>query len=94
MLKAIAMINDTSIENAEKLGRLFGIYFQLKNDMDKDSAKQDRNNGIYTLLNILDIEKTDALLDNYRKEVIACIHKLPENMFRDELEGLVNNYDR
>jgi len=94
MLKSVAIVLNISINDAEKLGNLFGIYFQIRNDLDKFSSQVDKKNGIYTVIDILGVEKSSALLDNYKKEVLACLKELPENEYRYELEGLVENYDR
>lgn len=94
MLKSIDLVLNIQTDSAEQLGKLFGIYFQLKNDMDMFSSKEDKKNGIYTAADILGVEKANALLDNYRGKVIKCIRELPKNEYRDELEGLIINYDR
>jgi hypothetical protein len=70
------------------LGELFGIYFQIKNDMDKYSSEIDKKNEIYTIKDILGIEKTYYLLDNYRNDMRNLIREIPENMYKQELEDL------
>lgn len=78
---------EKAIEFAEK----FGIVFQIKNDLDKESLEIDKNNGIYTAKDVLGIEKTNALLDNYKEEMINIIAKFPDNIYKKSLEDLIKS---
>ena len=75
--------------NAKKFAENFGILFQLKNDLEKNSAKADKKNKIYTLKDILGIAKTQALMDNYLEEIRSEIGDLPQNIYSRGLERLL-----
>ena len=76
---------------ALKFGTLFGIYYQLKNDMESYSLSIDQKNGIYTLVDIEGIENTQILLDNYKRELKGLLAKIPQNQYSLELEGIIYN---
>ena len=63
--------------------------FQLKNDLEKQSASADLENKIYTLKDIIGIEKTKVLMDNYQEEIIKEIKELPQNIYSKGLEDLL-----
>ena len=90
ILESSAIISDISTENARKFGEFFGICFQINNDMEKKSADLDKNNGIYTAKDVLGIEKTTSLLDNYKKEMSIILKEFPKNIYKEELEDLIN----
>ena len=69
----------------------FGILFQLKNDLTKTSEELDRQNKIFTPKDILGIEKTMDLIDNYYVRLRGDIGKLPENIYKKGLEELLKN---
>lgn len=69
--------------------KTFGIYFQLKNDIEKISAQNDKKNKIYTAKDILGIEKTNILLDNYRRELINMIQYLQDSAYKHELVKII-----
>ena len=73
-----------------KFGELFGIAFQLKNDLEENSAKEDKKNHIYTAVDILGIENALILSDNYKRELRELLLKLPDNKYRTEIEELIN----
>ena len=75
---------------AEKLGKFFGIIFQINNDQNPKSSNNDKKNGVKTAVDILGIEKTVALKDNYKEEIKKLIIELPENKYRKGIEELVN----
>ena len=43
------------------------------------------------LTNILGIEKTTALLDNYKEEMMGIVKEFPDNIYKKELEGLIKS---
>lgn len=88
VLKSCAIISGMDINHAKKFGKIFGIYFQIKNDLNKDSALQDKKNGIYTAIDIIGIEKTQFLLDNYREEMRTLLGVFTDSIYKKELEDL------
>ena len=78
-----------SSDHAKLFGEHFGIYFQIKNDLNLESAKEDKNNSIHTAKDVLGIEKTNDLLDNYIEKMSMQIKDFPENIYKKELERLI-----
>ncbi len=91
ILECCAILTTNFGEEAKKLGQLFGICFQINNDLKTDSASIDKLNGIQTARDILGIEKTTALLDNYKQEMLGIVKKFPDNIYKKELEGLIKS---
>mgnify|MGYP004559803685 CR=1 FL=1 len=89
MLKSTVISANLDICHAESFARNFGILFQLKNDLEKVSALTDAKNGIYTVKDILGIEKTEFLIDNYLREIRRDISKLPDNIYKKGLGDLL-----
>ena len=89
VLKSTAALSGLKIETAEKLGILFGVIFQINNDLTSDSVKNDESNGIKTASNILGIEKTLALKDNYKEEIMRVIAEFPNKKYKKGIEDLV-----
>ena len=78
------------VQKAKILGKLYGICFQIKNDFETVSAEVDKKNQIYTIKDILGIEKAGFLLDNYKRELYASLSEIPDNEYKKLLEELVN----
>lgn len=91
ILKSCASKASLNINSASDFGKLFGIYFQIKNDLEKTSAEIDKNNKILTALDIFGIEKTTNLLDNYKEEMSKIIDTFPENIYKKELKDLIDS---
>lgn len=89
ILESVALLSDIDSIQAKRFGELFGIVFQIKNDMEENSSTQDKLNKIYTAVDILGIEKTLDLLDNYRQEMRDMIGEFPSSKSKDELEKLI-----
>ena len=89
MMKAVLRILKIENSDAIKFAKLFGEYFQLKNDLDEVSKSADRLNGIFTLTDILGIEKASVLLDNYKEEMFCILKTLQEGVYRTGLEDLL-----
>lgn len=89
IIKSNALILGLDIHKAEEFGKNFGILFQLKNDLEKVSAEADKQNGIFTPKDILGIEKTNILIDNYLKKIQEEIRDLPVNKYSNGLKGLL-----
>ena len=89
ILEACAIILDSDREIAKKFGELFGLCFQIRNDLNKESAIIDKQNGIYTAVDIFGIEKTNSLLDNYKEEIMNIVLNLGNNIYRERLKDLI-----
>ena len=89
ILKSAILSAGLNINKAEKFAKNFGILFQLKNDLEKVSALTDAKNGIYTVKDILGIEKTEILIDNYLREIRRDISELPESIYQKGLGDLL-----
>ena len=88
-LEGSAILSNLDKNKAKKFAENFGILFQLKNDLEKNSAKADKKNKIYTLKDILGIAKTQALMDNYLEEIRSEIGDLPQNIYSRGVERLL-----
>ena len=89
VLYSCAKFIESDTEAAEKFGELFGIAFQIKNDFEDYSSNEDKKNNIHNSVDILGIEKAHALLDNYKRELTELLQKLPDNIYRKNLEDIV-----
>lgn len=97
MIKSLCVL--FSVHDYSDFGLNYGIAFQIKNDLDNVSGdRSDIENGIYTApviysggINITDdaIEKTVGLIDNYRKKSISVLSELEDNIYKEELIGVV-----
>lgn len=90
ILECCAIILNADRIKAKKFGEIFGICFQIKNDLDNESEKNDIKNGVYTAKYVLGIEKTLLLLDNYKREMQSLIDDFSQTVYKEELEGLIN----
>ena len=90
-MEACAYILNIDRDKYKKLGEIFGIAFQIKNDLNAESEVIDKQNKIYTAKDILGIEKTKQLLDNYKEEMQDLIKDFPENIYKKALEDLIVN---
>ena len=88
-LKCSAELANLDIHKAQKFAEHFGILFQIKNDLEVNSEAVDKNNNIHTLKDILGIEKTQALMDNYLEEMRSAIGDMPQNDYSKGLEELL-----
>ena len=79
------------IQIAKSFAEKFGIYFQLKNDMNEISAQNDKENGVKTIQDILGVEKAKGLLDNYKEEMSLLLSELPDNNYKKGLEDLIKS---
>ena len=87
---ASAELTGSDIKKAYDFSENFGIVFQIKNDLDSTSAKNDKKNGIYTAIDIIGIEKTNNLIDNYKEEMRSIIKNFPQNIYKHGLEDLID----
>lgn len=89
IMESCLIITGVNCPNAIEFAKLFGIYFQIKNDLDEMSAKADRRNEIHTIIDIIGIEKTKALLDNYREEMSKKLAVLDDSVYKAKLGDLL-----
>lgn len=89
-LEVSAQLSELNQNEAKKFGEIFGLLFQINNDTDSISIENDSNNCTNTVINILGIEKTYILKDNYKRELKDFISCMPKNKYRQGLEDLVN----
>lgn len=94
LFDAIAILLNLDRYFSRKFAELFGIIFQIKNDLDDFSALQDQSNEIFTARDILGVENTKILLDNYYKEISLLMQDIPNNVYKKKLEELVWDYVR
>lgn len=91
ILESCAIISNLPLENAKLLGKLFGICFQINNDLNPESINSDKLNNIYTIKDIIGIENTRKLLDNYKEEMSKLIRDFPENIYKKSLKDLIES---
>ena len=89
VLESLAVLYEADNKIAKKIGGLFGLIFQMRNDIEECSAKKDSENGIITAKDIIGIEKTQDLTDNYKEEILSIIKDYPENIGRKALEDII-----
>lgn len=90
ILCSSVLILGEDVNKAKNFAENFGILFQIKNDLEENSAKTDKNNEIFTIKDIMTIEKTKSLIDNYMEEIRDEIRSLPDNIYQKGLDGLLN----
>ena len=90
ILESCCFILNLNSQQGKVFSEKFGIYFQLKNDLEKESEMCDKRNEIYTLKDIVGVEKSFVLLDNYKEELKELLFSLPNNNYREILEDLIN----
>lgn len=89
MMESCLLVSGTKSEYAIDFAQIFGTYFQIKNDMELSSAETDRKNGIHTALDILGIEKTSNLLDNYEEEMREKLAVLSDSVYKAKLGDMI-----
>lgn len=88
-MSASAILANINIDIAQQFGTKFGILFQISNDMEPESEKNDIANGVKTIIDILGIEKTLDLKDNYKEELSRLLTHFPENKYKKGIEDLI-----
>ena len=88
-VKASALLSGMDVDLAENFGKNFGILFQINNDMESDSADNDKKNGVNNVVDILGIEKTLALKDNYKEELRKILLDFPNNKYTNGIKDLI-----
>lgn len=91
ILESSAILTGISKQKAYEFGNIYGICFQIKNDLEDFSAQNDKQNKIYTAKDIFGIEKTKSLLDNYKKDLLILISEIPHNEYKKSLEDIINS---
>lgn len=90
ILKSVALIANLPTKDACELGENFGVLFQIKNDLEKISADNDKQNGVITAASIFGVEKTNCLIDNYKSKLRRGIEHIPDNIYKKGLEDLID----
>lgn len=90
IMQSCALEEGVNRHDSLEFARNFGILFQLKNDLEVNSAKSDALNNIFTPKDFLGIEKTTILIDNYQQKVRKAIDCLPDNEYKKGLEDLLS----
>ena len=90
-LESVSTYLGLNVDLARKFGKLFGIIFQIKNDLEEYSAEEDSKNKIFTAKDVLGIEKTKLLLDNYKEEMFGIINNFSDNVYKKALEDLIKD---
>lgn len=88
ILKCAAKIKGLDENKAENFGKLFGLVFQIQNDLSEESRKVDKKNGIYTAIDVLGIEKTNSLKDNCKEMMRAISEEFPNKEYCSDLNDL------
>lgn len=89
VLQSCAILVGENEVLAKEFGEDFGICFQIKNDLEVNSAEIDLKNEIYTAKKVLGIEKTNSLLDNYKVKMKKALLNIPSSVYKEELESLI-----
>ena len=89
MMESCLLLSGVNSSEAIQFAQTFGLYFQIKNDMETTSANADRKNGIHTAVDILGIEKTSDLLDNYKEEMRKKLAVLGDSAYKTKLGDLL-----
>ncbi len=92
ILISAAILSGIEIDNAAKFAENFGIFFQIINDLEENSAIIDKRNKITTAAGIFGVEKTKLLLDNYREEMRDLLKEISDNSYKKALEELITSY--
>ncbi|MBE7711112.1 MAG: hypothetical protein E7Z92_03120 [Cyanobacteria bacterium SIG31] len=91
ILQCTAIVSNSDSTKAKIFAEKFGIVFQIKNDLEDTSAENDKKNKIFTANDILGIEKTAQLLDNYKEEMLLLLKDVPNNTYKKTLKDLIIN---
>ena len=89
LLESIAILINQDSFKARDFGEKFGIYFQLQNDKETFSASEDKKNKIYTLQDIIGIEKENILSDNLKRELFIFSESFPKNILKQGLKDII-----
>ncbi len=89
ILKSVSKLTGLDTDIAQMLAKEFGIFFQIKNDLNKDSAINDKQNGVKTAYDIFGIEKTKYLTDNYIVRIESILENFPENQYKQSIKELL-----
>ena len=93
MFHASAILLKKPEKKFVEFAKLFGIIFQINNDLSPNSEQNDIDNKIYTAKKVLGIEKTKILTHNYLEELRYSIRTISPNKYQEGLEELLNYYE-
>lgn len=88
-LLSTALLSSLDTNIASNFGNLFGKIFQINNDMNVDSINNDKENGVKTIIDIIGIEKSFALKDNYKEDLSKYLVNIPDNLYKQGIEDLI-----
>ena len=94
ILMSAAILSGIEADTAGKLAEKFGMVFQIRNDLEENSALVDIKNKIATANTIFGVEKTKFLLDNYQEEMRDLLEEVSDNSYKKALEELITDYVR
>ena len=90
ILKSCAIIEGIDSSKASIFAENFGVLFQLRNDLKLTSIIDDKNNKIYTARDIIGLDKTYDLIENYKEKIFFILSSLPNNIYVREFEDIIN----
>ena len=90
VLESCAVYHNLDRKLASKFGEIFGICFQMKNDIEEYSANEDNKNKIFTAKDIIGIENAVILSDNYKQELRELLVSFSDNKYKLDLESLID----
>ncbi len=88
-LASVSLLAALDINQAENFALKFGTLFQVNNDMKEESVKNDKENHLNTVVDIIGIEKTLDLKDNYKEELSNLLLNVPDNKYKTGIEDLI-----
>lgn len=77
------------INSLDEIGRLFGLYFQIRDDL--DDRKEDELIGKITILNFLSLTEVESFLEELYQSLILNLDKL--SLYKSK-ELIVNLYEK
>ena len=89
-LASAAILTEFDRYVAENFALNFGILFQINNDLQSESVNNDKLNNIKTAVDIIGIEKTLDLKDNYKEELSKILMNFPENKYKKGIEDVIS----
>lgn len=91
IMECSAIVENLDRNLFKRVAHNFGIFFQLKNDLEEISRLADKENKILTPKDFLGIEKTLDLIDNYFEQIRRDIDNLPDSIYKKGLEDLLES---
>lgn len=92
IIRSVLIVENISQEYFEKMLKVteqYGLLYQISNDIEKKSSENDSKNGVHTIKDIIGIEKTNILVDNYKENIRREIDEFPKNKYKNALLELI-----